>query len=175
MSLLWFNNWEQRAKSSSTAISLQSTSQCPDNHHVQVCPLSVTPWFQTIAFQGHLKKCWKSRMSVIYYFRSPKYWTIITHPPTHWLMNKIKLYALMDSMNLWYRLWSFCVQLLHVFKFYSTAFRAGKVLKETAVSKMIPRAKSLGGKKRERERKSGLWISPQKRLKWAFERSSNFL
>lgn len=43
--------------------------------------------------------------------------------------------------------------MLHVFKFYSTAFRAGKVLKETAVSKMIPRAKSLGGKKkREREK-----------------------
>lgn len=44
------------------------------------------------------------------------------------------------------------MQLFHVFKFYSTAFRAGKVLKETAVSKMIPRAESLGEKKREREK-----------------------
>lgn len=43
------------------------------------------------------------------------------------------------------------MQLFRVFKFYSTAFRAGKVLKETAVSKMIPRAESLRGKK-EREK-----------------------
>lgn len=63
-------------------------------------------------------------------------------------MNEIKSHALVDTTNLSYRLCGFCVQLFHIFKFFSTVSRAAKETSRRQLwflrNNMTPRAGYLG-------------------------------